>query len=337
MRVLLTGGAGYIGSHVAVVLADAGHGVAIVDDLSGVSAVALDRIREVARQDIPFLQADIRDEDTLLRFVEGTGPFDAIVHLAGAKSVAESVADPLRYYDVNVGGAVSLIRVARQAGIAQIVFSSSATVYSDGAPMPVSEDAATGLDQASPYGTSKRIVEKLLADVARADTALRTVSLRYFNPVGAHPSGRIGEDPLGEAQNLMPVVARAATRGGAVSVYGVDYPTPDGTAQRDYVHVMDLAHAHLAAIEHAPQGSTTYNIGTGTPVSVLELVDAFERASGRSIPRTDAPRRPGDLPVSFADPSKARRELGWVATRTIDEACIDYWRWQQANPAGYRS
>lgn len=338
MRVLLTGGAGYIGSHVAVVFAEAGHEVAVVDDLSASSGVAVERIGEILGCDVPFLQADVRDETSVAGFLRELGSIDAIVHLAGLKSVAESVAEPLRYFDVNIGGTVAMVRQARFAGIRSFVFSSSATVYADGGEMPLSEDASTGLDQASPYGTSKRVVEQVLADVARSDPGFRAVSLRYFNPVGAHPSGRIGEDPLGEAQNLMPVAARVAA--GAmerVSVFGDDYPTPDGTAQRDYIHVMDLAYAHLAALEHAPQGASVYNIGTGAPVSVLELLAAFERASGTSIPRTITDRRAGDLAVSYADPSRARRELGWVAKRTIDEACVDYWRWQRANPAGYRA
>lgn len=337
MRVLLTGGAGYIGAHTAVALAAAGHDVAIVDDLSAASDIAVERIRALADQEVPFLRADIRDERAVAAFIDRIGGADAIAHLAGLKSVAESVRDPVRYFDVNVGCAVSMLRAAAAAGIRTVLFSSSAAVYSPDNEMPVTEQSRTGLDQASPYGTSKRVIEALLSDAVVADPGLRVVALRYFNPVGAHPSGLIGEDPLGEPQNLMPVVARVAAglRDG-LSVYGHDYPTPDGTAQRDYIHVLDLAAGHIAALERAPGGMSVFNLGTGTPVSVIELADAFASASARPVPRRFAERRPGDLAVSYADPGKARRELGWQASRSIEEACADYWRWQQANPRGYR-
>jgi len=337
MRVLLTGGAGYIGAHTAVALVEAGHDIAIVDDLSGVSAIALDRLAEITGVEIPFLAADVRDEVAVADFVRSLGRVDAVIHLAGVKSVAESMSQPLRYYDVNVGGVVSMLRVAKGAGARTVVFSSSATVYAAENRMPLTEEAITELRQSNPYGKSKRIAEEVLRDAARADENLRVVLLRYFNPVGAHPSGRIGEDPLGEPQNLMPIVSRvAAGQRSALSVYGDDYPTPDGTALRDYIHVLDLAEGHVAAVERAPDGVSVYNLGTGSAVSVRELVSAFEKASGRPVPTVSAPRRPGDQPVSYADPAKARRELGWVASRSIAEACADYWRWQDRNPRGYR-
>jgi UDP-glucose 4-epimerase len=338
MRVLLTGGAGYIGAHTALALAQSGHAISIVDDLSAVSAVAVERVRELCGAEVPFLRGDVRQGREIAAFVRDIGGVDAIIHLAGVKSVADSLRHPIEYYDVNVGGAISILQIAEEEGIETIVFSSSATVYAPECPMPLTEQSATGLGQASPYGASKRVVEQILTDAARARPRLRAVSLRYFNPVGAHESGRLGEDPLAPPQNLMPVIARAAAGTSTeVAVFGDDYPTADGTALRDYIHVMDLAEAHVAALEHAPAGAHVYNVGTGTPVSVLELIRAFERSSGRQISRSHHPRRAGDLPLSYADPTKARTELGWSARRSIDDACADYWRWQESNPQGYRT
>lgn len=336
MRVLLTGGAGYIGAHTAIALIDAGHDVLVVDDMSGTSPEAVARIERITGASVPVLAVDVRDEDALTAFVRQHSPIDAVVHLAGLKAVGESMANPIHYYDVNLGTTVSLLKVMATEGIHTIVFSSSATVYGTPDHLPLTEESPTGIDLANPYGKTKRIIEEVLSDAAVADPGLRAVSLRYFNPVGAHPSGLIGEDPHGIPNNLMPFVSRVAI--GAlpeVAVFGTDYDTPDGTGQRDYIHVTDLAAGHVAALEHAKPGYEIYNLGTGEPVSVLELIAAFERASGRDIPRRLAPRRPGDVAATYGDPSKAQRELGWSTLLTIDDACRDYWNWQTRNPNGY--
>ncbi|WP_169581004.1 MULTISPECIES: UDP-glucose 4-epimerase GalE [Microbacterium] len=336
MRVLLTGGAGYIGAHTAIALIEAGHEVLIIDDMSGTSAAAVARIEEITGTDVPMLESDLRDEATLTAFVRENAPVDAVVHLAGLKAVGESMANPIRYYDVNIGTSVTLLKVMAAEGIHTIIFSSSATVYGTPEHLPLTEESPTGIDLANPYGKTKRIIEEILADAAAADPELRAVSLRYFNPVGAHPSGLIGEDPHGIPNNLMPFVSRVAI--GAlpeVSVFGTDYDTPDGTGLRDYIHVTDLADGHVAALEHAQPGYEVYNLGTGEPVSVLQLIEAFERASGREIPRRLAPRRPGDVAATYGDPSKAERVLGWSTKLTIDDACRDYWNWQTKNPDGY--
>lgn len=339
MRVLLTGGAGYIGAHTAVSLIEAGHDVLIVDDFSASSPEAVRRIEKITGVTVPVLAADARDEAALLGFVREHAPVDAVVHFAGLKAVGESVAQPVRYYDINIGTAITVLRVMAEVGIHTIVFSSSATVYGDPAPeaLPLTEESPTGIDLANPYGKTKRMIEEILQDAAAADPLLRAVSLRYFNPVGAHPSGLIGEDPVGIPNNLMPILSRVAI--GAmpgVSIYGDDYPTPDGTGLRDYIHVTDLAAGHLASLERAREGYAIFNLGTGKPVSVLQLIEAFRAASGRTIEATLAPRRPGDAAASYADPGKALRELGWRADLTIEQACADYWHWQESNPAGYR-
>lgn len=337
MRVLLSGGAGYIGAHTALALVQAGHEAVVVDDLSNSSAEAIARVEALAGASIPLLAADARDEAAVRAFVREHAPVDAVVHFAGLKAVGESVADPVRYYDVNIGSAIAVLKVMASEGIRTIVFSSSATVYGEPERLPLTEDSRTGVDLANPYGRTKHIIETLLEDAAAAQPDLRAVVLRYFNPVGAHPSGRIGEDPAGTPSNLMPYVARVAV--GAlerVGVFGDDYPTPDGTGQRDYIHVLDLAEGHVAALERAQPGYDVFNLGTGVPVSVLELIAAFERAAGRAIPSVVLPRRPGDVAVSYCDPEKARRELGWSAARTLDDACRDSWNWQSHNPDGYR-
>ncbi|KQQ05656.1 MULTISPECIES: UDP-glucose 4-epimerase GalE [unclassified Rathayibacter] len=329
MRVLLVGGAGYIGSHTAVALVDSGHEVLIVDDLSHAGTASLSAVENLTGVRLPLLVADARDEARLTRFVREHAPVDAVVLLAGLKSVGESVARPLEYYAVNLGAAMTTFAVAAATGIRTIVFSSSATVYRPGGAMPVAEDAPTGLDLANPYGRTKRVIEEILADVSRADPALTAVSLRYFNPVGAHPSGLIGEDPAGLPTNLMPIVSRAAADPElSVDVFGDDYDTPDGTGLRDYIHVSDLAAGHVAALERAATGHSVYNLGTGVPTSVLELIDAFEEESGTSIRRRLVGRRPGDVAASYADPRRAAQELGWRATRTIRDCVRDQWRWQ---------
>lgn len=336
MRVLLTGGAGYIGAHTAIALIEAGHDVLITDDMSGTSAEAVARVERITGATIPTLAADLRDEGALTAFVREHAPVDAVIHLAGLKAVGDSMKNPVRYYDVNLGTTVALLKVMAAEGIHAIVFSSSATVYGTPEHLPLTEESPTGIDLANPYGKTKRIIEEILDDAAAADPELRAVSLRYFNPVGAHPSGLIGEDPHGIPNNLMPFVSKVAI--GAlpeVSVFGDDYDTPDGTGLRDYIHVTDLAAGHVAALEHAKPGYDIYNLGTGEPVSVLQLIAAFERASGREIPKKHAPRRPGDIAASYGDPSKAGRELGWRAALSIDDACRDYWNWQSNNPNGY--
>lgn len=336
MRVLLTGGAGYIGAHTALALLEAGHDVLVVDDLSGTSAEAVARIERITGATVPLLVADVRDADALTDFVREHAPVQAVIHLAGLKAVGESVAEPVRYYDVNVGTTIALLKVMAAQGIPTIVFSSSATVYGTPEELPLTEESPTGIDLANPYGKTKRIIEEILSDAAAADPALRAVSLRYFNPVGAHASGLLGEDPHGIPNNLMPFVSRVAIGTlPEVAVFGTDYDTPDGTGLRDYIHVTDLAAGHVAALEHAQPGYDVFNLGTGTPVSVLELIAAFERASGRDIPRRIAPRRAGDVAASYADPAKAHRELGWSTRLTIDDACRDYWNWQTNNPDGY--
>jgi len=336
MRVLLAGGAGYIGAHTAVALVEAGHDVLVVDDLSNSSAEAIARVEQLTGASIPLLVADVRDEAAVAAFVREHAPVDAVIHFAGLKAVGESVAEPVRYYDVNLGSAIALLKVMAAESIPTIVFSSSATVYGDPESLPLSEESPTGIDLASPYGKTKRIIEEILHDAATADPALRAVSLRYFNPVGAHKSGRIGEDPTGVPNNLMPYIARVAVGSlERVGVFGDDYDTPDGTGQRDYIHVVDLAEGHVAALEHAQPGYDVYNLGTGNPVSVFELLAAFERAAGRELPRVILPRRPGDIAASYCDPSKARTGLQWTATRSIDDACRDTWNWQSGNPNGY--
>lgn len=329
MRVLLTGGAGYIGSHTAVALAAAGHEVAIVDSFVNAQPGVVERLESLTGVPIELLVADLRDEQRLLEFVTRSGPFDGVIHLAGLKAVTESLEKPLEYYDANVTSTLTLLRVLRKAGISNMVFSSSATVYGDAQELPVTEGAPTPLELSNPYGKTKRIIEEILRDAAEAWPDFSVVSLRYFNPVGAHPSGLLGEDPLGIPNNLMPVIARVASgEAPSLTVFGDDYPTPDGTAQRDYIHVMDLAEGHVAALAKAVPGFRAYNLGTGVATSVLELIAAFERASGRGIDYLVGGRRPGDIPVSFADPAKALAELGWRASRSIDEACVDQWRWQ---------
>ncbi len=336
MRVLLTGGAGYIGAHTAIALIEAGHEVLVVDDLSGTSAEAVARIERITGASVPLLAADVRDKEALTAFVREHAPVDAVVHLAGLKAVGDSVAQPVRYYDVNLGTSITLLEVMAAERIRTIVFSSSATVYGTPEQLPLSEQSPTGIDLANPYGKTKRIIEEILSDAAAADPELRAVSLRYFNPVGAHPSGLIGEDPHGIPNNLMPFVSRVAIGAlGEVSVFGTDYDTPDGTGMRDYIHVTDLAAGHVAALERASAGYEVYNLGTGKPVSVLELIAAFERASGREIPRRLTARRPGDVAASYCDPAKAEQELGWSTRLTIDDACRDYWNWQTQNPDGY--
>lgn len=336
MRVLLTGGAGYVGAHTAVALIESGHEVLVVDDFSASNPEAVRRVESITGTRIPVLDRDARDEQALTAFVRQHAPVDAVIHFAGLKAVGESLQKPLHYYEVNLGTSISLLNVMAAEGIKTIVFSSSATVYGEPETLPLTEQSRTGIDLASPYGKTKRVIEEILRDVTVADPHLGAVSLRYFNPVGAHASGLIGEDPKGIPNNLMPIVSRVAIGSmPRVSVFGNDYDTPDGTGLRDYIHVTDLAAGHVAALEHVQPGYSVFNLGTGVPVSVLGLIKAFEQASGREIPHVIADRRPGDVASSFADASKAESALGWTAKLTIEQACADYWKWQQKNPNGY--
>jgi UDP-glucose 4-epimerase len=335
--VLVTGGAGYIGSHTCVELIAAGWQVVVVDNLSNSSPVAIERIGSITGSRPVFVAADIRDRATLDRVFEHN-PIDAVVHFAGLKAVGESVAEPLRYYDNNVGGTLTLVQSMRDHGVRRIVFSSSATVYGMAETMPLDEDAP--LRPINPYGRSKLMVERILADAAAAEPDWRVMLLRYFNPVGAHASGAIGEDPVGIPNNLMPFVAQVAVgRRPELRVFGDDYATADGTGVRDYVHVVDLALGHVAALRRmmAPEAPATIavNLGTGRGHSVLEVVRAFEAASGKRIPFTVVPRRPGDAAACYAKVDRARELLGWRAQRTLRTMCDDTWRWQSANPAGY--
>ena len=336
-RILVTGGAGYIGSHTTLALLQAGFEVVVLDNLCNSSAKSLERVTEIAGRAPTFICGDVRDRAQLDRlFAEH--PISAVLHFAGLKAVGESVADPLRYYDVNVCGAVTLCQAMQAAGVFSLVFSSSATVYGDPTRVPIDEDQPVG-QPANPYGRSKLMVEQVLADLAAANGAWRVALLRYFNPVGAHESGRIGEDPSGIPNNLLPYIAQVAVgKLAELTVFGDDYPTPDGTGVRDYIHVVDLADGHLRALQalHARPGVHVWNLGTGTGTSVLQMLQAFEQASGRMVPYRIAPRRAGDVATCYANPAKAERELGWKAQRGLDEMMRDAWRWQSLNPEGYR-
>ena len=334
MKLLVTGGAGYIGSHTCVVLLEAGHEVTVIDNLCNSSAIALERVQELAGRQLRFVQGDIRSRDDLSRAFEGG--VDAVIHFAALKAVGESCEQPLAYFDNNIGGTITLMQAMEAHGVERLVFSSSATVYGEPDSVPVREDAA--LRVTNPYGRTKLVMEQLIGDWCKARPQASAVLLRYFNPVGAHPSGRIGEDPRGVPNNLMPYIAQVAVgRRERLQVFGNDYPTPDGTGVRDYIHVVDLAEAHARALECAAtrRGTLALNVGTGNGYSVLELVAAFERASGKPVPFDIAPRRPGDVAALWADPARAMELLGWTANRGVAAMCEDTWRWQDQNPDGY--
>lgn len=327
MNLLITGGAGYIGSHTCVVLLEAGHDVTVIDNLCNSSADGLARVQELTGRHLRFVQGDIRNRDDLARAFDGG--IDAVIHFAALKAVGESCAKPLVYFDNNIGGTIALMQAMDAAGVKQLVFSSSATVYGQPDCVPVTEDAPLRIT--NPYGRSKLVMEQLIGDWCAARADVSAVLLRYFNPVGAHPSGRIGENPRGEPNNLMPYIAQvAAGQREYLRVFGNDYPTPDGTGIRDYLHVMDLADAHLRAVNFAQthRGCNALNLGTGQGCSVLELVQAFEQASGRNVPCQITDRRPGDVAEIWADPTRANQQLGWVAHRGLPEMCADAWRWQ---------
>ena len=339
MRLLVTGASGYIGSHAVLELLEAGHDVVAVDNLVNSARESLRRVECLTGGNVPFVEADIRDARAMRAVLGGTPPVDAVMHFAGLKAVGESTRQPLAYYDNNVSGAVSLLQAMEAAGVRRLIFSSSATVYGDPAQVPIPETAPMG-QPANPYGRSKLMVEQILQDLSAADPRWSVGLLRYFNPVGAHASGRIGEDPRGIPNNLVPYIAQVAVgRRDALSIFGDDYPTPDGTGVRDYIHVVDLVRGHLAALQHlaSTTGCHVWNLGTGRGYSVREAVAAFERVSGQSIPVQMAPRRPGDIANCYADPSRAEAELGWRAEHDLDAMMRDAWRWQRDNPDGYES
>ena len=336
MSILVTGGAGYIGSHTCVELLQAGLEPVVVDNFSNSKPEALRRVERITGRAVPFHAVDIRDRAGL-REVFKRHEIEAVVHFAGLKAVGESVREPLRYYDNNVSGTVALCEVMAEAGVKRIVFSSSATVYGDPHSVPIREDFPVG-STTNPYGRSKFIIEEILRDLHVADPDWRVILLRYFNPVGAHESGLIGEDPNGLPNNLMPFVAQVAVgRLPSLRVFGNDYATPDGTGVRDYIHVVDLAQGHVAALRYlaAHPGVGTFNLGTGRGYSVLDMVRAFSQASGREIPYQIVARREGDIACCYADPTLARELLEWQAERDIEAMCVDTWRWQSANPEGY--
>ncbi len=338
MKILVTGGAGFIGSHTTLLLLQSGFDVLVIDNLCNSSAESLSRVERIVGRSVTFVQGDIRDR-VLLRRLFSEHPVSAVLHFAGLKAVGESVAQPLRYYDNNIHGSQVLLQACADAGVFNFVFSSSATVYGEPTQMPISETCPIG-QPTNPYGRSKLVVEDMLRDLAASDQRWRIAILRYFNPVGAHESGLIGEDPNGIPNNLLPYIAQVVVgKLPELSVFGDDYSTPDGTGVRDYIHVVDLAEGHLRALEalETHTGAHVWNLGTGQGYSVLEMVRAFETASGKSVPYRIASRRPGDIATCYADPTKAEIELGWKARRGLDQMMQDTWRWQSMNPNGFES
>ncbi len=336
MTVLVTGGMGYIGSHTCLELLEHGYQVVCIDNLCNSSPVSIQRVEQITGRTVQTYTGDVRDE-ALLRRIFSENSIDCVIHFAGLKAVGESVSKPWEYYDNNLNATLVLTKVMREVGMKRIIFSSSATVYTADNKMPLQETSRTG-GCTNPYGWTKFMTEQILLDLAAADPAWSVVLLRYFNPIGAHESGQIGEDPQGVPSNLMPFITQVAIgRREHLSVFGNDYPTPDGTCIRDYIHVVDLARGHLAAVEYAisHQGAEAVNLGTGRGSSVLEMVDAFLQATGVKIPYKIAGRRPGDIAVCYADPTKSRRLLGWTAEKTLADMCRDAWNWQSKNPMGY--
>ena len=338
MRVFVTGGAGYIGSHTVLSLLEQGHVPVVVDNLSNSSVESLNRVTEITGKPIEFHNIDLCDEEAFQSFMRDQN-FDAILHFAGYKAVGESVADPLKYYENNIGSTVSLLKAIKATTSTtppKVIFSSSATVYGSSTELPLTESSKTGDGITNPYGFTKFVCERILSDTAEANPAFQAIALRYFNPIGAHESGRIGEDPKGIPNNLAPYITQVASgKLSELSVFGDNYDTADGTGVRDYIHVMDVAEGHVAALSFSEPGFHAVNLGTGQGTSVFELLKAFETVVGQPISFTVAPRRPGDVAACFADTSLANRLLGWSSTREIFEACADAWRWQSQNPQGY--
>ena len=336
MNVLVTGGAGYIGSHTCVELLNEGYGVVVVDNLCNSNPESLNRVEELTGKKVKFYQGDVRDE-ALMQKIFAENELGCVIHFAGLKAVGESVAMPWEYYDNNLNSTLVLTKVMKQAGMKNIIFSSSATVYTGDNEMPLRETSRTGYCT-NPYGWTKYMTEQILSGMANADKEWGIVLLRYFNPIGAHESGRIGEDPRGIPNNLMPYITQVAVgRREKLSVFGNDYDTHDGTGVRDYIHVVDLARGHVAAVKYVSQnsGCDVFNLGTGTGYSVLDMVNAFESANGVKVPYQIVERRPGDLATCYADPAKSAAVLGWKATKTLTDMCRDSWRWQSSNPNGY--
>lgn len=337
MKILVAGGAGYIGSHTCLELLNAGHEVVAVDNLCNSSAESIHRVEELAGgKKIPFYPIDVRDRESL-DLVFGEHQIDCVIQFAGLKAVGESVHKPLEYYSNNLGSTLTLCQVMREHGCKRIVFSSSATVYGEENQIPYVESMKRG-SCSNPYGWTKVMTEEILEDIVKADPEWSVVLLRYFNPIGAHPSGRMGEDPQGIPNNLMPYIAQVAVgRRDHLTIFGGDYPTPDGTCRRDYIHVMDLANGHVKAVEFAAKqkGVEVFNLGTGTPYSVLEIVESFQRVNQVPIKYEIGPRRAGDLPEFWANADKAEQVLGWKTTRTLEDMCRDTWNWQKQNPNGY--
>lgn len=334
--ILVTGGAGYIGSHTCVALLEAGYEVLALDNFCNSKAESLNRVKAITGKEVPLVQGDVRDRDNL-REIFRTHAIDGVIHFAGLKAVGESIEKPLSYYDNNVSGSVALAEVMDEFGIQMLVFSSSATVYGDPVSLPIREDFPVGATT-NPYGRSKLMVEQIYTDLANSNSTWRIALLRYFNPVGAHLSGAIGEDPCGVPNNLMPYISQVAVgRREQLTVFGNDYSTVDGTGVRDYIHVMDLAEGHVKALTWLQNqtGVHVFNLGTGRGYSVLEMVKAFELVSGRPVSYRISPRRSGDVAAVYADATKAERELGWKAVRGIDVMCQDAWHWQKQNPLGY--
>lgn len=335
MKILVTGGTGYIGSHTVLELLQAGYETVVLDNLCNSSEESIKRVEQITGKKAAFYQADIRDEAAMDRIFAAEKP-DAVIHFAGLKAVGESVQIPLEYYDNNITGTLTLLRAMSRVGCKNIVFSSSATVYGKPETVPIREDFP--LSATNPYGRTKLMIEKILGDLYVSDASWNIILLRYFNPIGAHESGLIGEDPDGIPNNLLPYVAKVAVgRLEKVNVFGNDYETPDGTGVRDYIHVVDLAKGHVKALEKITQscGLQVYNLGTGNGYSVLDIIRAFSKACGHEIPYVIGPRRPGDIDVCYADPAKAAQELGWEAEYDLDRMCEDTWRWQSQNPDGY--
>ena len=337
MAVLLTGGAGYIGTHTAIEVAKSGYDVVIADNLVTSCPEAVKRAEELAGAPFPFYQVDVADEEGLEK-VFASHTIEAVIHFAGLKAVGESVEKPLEYYENNLGSTLTLLKVMKRHGCSRIVFSSSATVYGTPETVPITETMPVGRSCTNPYGWTKVFIEQILRDAAHADPELSVVLLRYFNPIGAHESGRIGENPNGIPNNLMPYISQVAVgRLPRLRVFGNDYPTPDGTGVRDYIHVVDLAKGHVAALSYGTghKGVEAFNLGTGTGYSVLDLVHTFERVNGVKIPYDIVERRAGDIAECYADASRAEKELGWKAEKTLEDMCRDTWNWQRNNPQGY--
>ena len=333
--ILVTGGAGYIGSHTLIELINNNFEVVVIDNLANSSRESLRRVEQITGHEITFIEADVRDQ-SVLDDIFTTYSIDSVIHFAGLKAVGESVAKPLEYYDNNLVSTLALLEAMRKYSVKQLVFSSSATVYGSPSELPLRETSTVGVGLTNPYGKTKYMIEQIIQDYCAADPAFEATILRYFNPIGAHQSGQIGEDPNGIPNNLLPYVAQVAVgKLQSVGVFGDDYDTPDGTGVRDYIHVVDLARGHVAALQHMKAGTNVYNLGTGSGTSVLEIIKAFSKACGRDLPYEIKPRRAGDIAACYADCSKAERELGWRAELSIEQACADSWRWQSQNPNGF--